>query len=119
MEHVAQAMARGTLKGDVKRLIAEKAGEKLHPSTVEKVLKMARESIASTVGREEADYLRAESLEFYRSITRNPESSDRDKIAARVQIDRLLGLELPPAPPEPRPLPTEIRVVVADAPPSG
>lgn len=119
VETVAHLLSRGHPKGSIKRVIAERVGGRMHPSSVEKVLRLARDMIATGPASETTDYLRAESLEFYRSVTRNPKASERDRIAARVQIDRLLGLEMPPAPPSVAPLPTEVRIVVAGDAPDG
>lgn len=93
VEFVAEALAAGWKKHALKSRLETELGMSIHIATYETLLRRARELLLATtkVGRDE--HL-AESLEFYRSITRDPHAKQSDKINARKQIDKIIGLEV-------------------------
>lgn len=62
--------------------------------TVERYLRRAREQMVEETGQPK-DVLRAESVEFYRTVCQDSDAEDRDRIKARERIDKVLGLEAP------------------------
>lgn len=87
---------------DIKRSVATKYG--ISTRSVERYLRRAREQMVAETGQPK-DVLRAESVEFYRTVcqtqpVRGPDGepplvTTRDRLLARERIDRVLGLEAP------------------------
>ena len=82
-------LARRLYKGEIKAILKKKYG--VTARSCERYLARARQRLIRRTGRS-AEVHRGESVGFYESIIRNPESTLREKMSAQERIDFILGL---------------------------
>ena len=90
---VRDMLAKGMRKGEIKRALAEELGEdhKPCPRSVETLLKRARETMREESGISKEAHT-DESVEFYKSVLRDPDAKTGAKLHARQQLDRIYGI---------------------------
>jgi len=93
-----ERMLRGTqysLKSEMLTVIKEEF--KVERKMAEEYMARARDRLVLRLNQARADH-RADSLAFYEGIISNPTTTAFEKIRARENVDKLLGLPLPPEP---------------------
>lgn len=88
---VADMMAAGHHKHEIKAAVADRCVTAVSPRTIERLLSDARELIKVSAKTTKAD-MAAEALAFYRSVKADRTAPHRDRIKAQERIDELLGL---------------------------
>lgn len=92
VELIADRMACGAHKGDLKRLVREVAGKlTVTRTTYETIFTRARALLLIRSGQSKGDHKR-DAINFYRSIVRDEDQSTHNRIAAQKQLDEVLGI---------------------------
>lgn len=92
VELVADRMASGAHKGDLKRLIREVAGKaKISRATYEAVLTRSRALNLRKSVQGKGQFLQ-DSIEFYQSIVRDDDERTGDRLKAQERLDELIGV---------------------------
>jgi hypothetical protein len=90
---VADMLARGYRKLDIKLLVKKKFG--VTARTVENYLSHARRMLMEELGTTRHEQ-RAKSLDFYKSILKDTSNANtKERLQAQQRIDKILGLEEP------------------------
>lgn len=95
-DFIYDLLAQYRLKSTIKRLFMKKF--KCNYRTVEKYLARARARMKAEYAakvNEGTDLLKMESVNFYRSVIRDPAAMTQDKIRAQERLDKLFGLDMP------------------------
>ena len=89
----ADMLARGFRNGAIKRRVA--AFYSCSPRSVERYLRRARDRLVEELNEGDRETHRARSLDQYRMLLRDDNSSAVVRLKAQERIDRILGLEAP------------------------
>jgi hypothetical protein len=92
VEFTRELLAAGRNFGEIKRQLRAKFGEIGHRQIARYVAR-AREKNLKVLGIPRPEAV-ADSYNFYLSVIADPKATDRDRLQARLLIDKLLGLQL-------------------------
>lgn len=92
VERVAQMIAAGNTKGEVKRFLKQQYG--LGFRTAERYMRLARESLVEAISIPKEDLV-AQSYGFYMGVVSSTDAELKEKLSARAAADKLLGLPAP------------------------
>lgn len=87
---IKKLMSVGTYTYDIKIVISKKYG--LSQRSVERYITRARKEMVDYF-KKPVEQFRAESYCFYRSVLKDPRSTQGERLRARERLDKLLGLD--------------------------
>jgi hypothetical protein len=91
-EFVRELLAAGKYTSEIKRRFRKKYGDHDH-ATILRYVARAREENRKALGIDRSDAT-AESYNFYLSVIAHPKAAFKDRLQARLLIDKLLSLQL-------------------------
>lgn len=92
VEETAFLLAAGSTKSDLHQAIGQKYN--LHWRTVDIYIARARAFLLKQANKTR-DEVRADAVNFYESILKNPTSTTRERLQARTRLDEIYGIDAP------------------------
>jgi hypothetical protein len=97
LNFITRLIPKARTKSEIKAAFRLQYGD-MSARNIERYITKAYALMQEGLSASDKDEMRVQSLVFYRSIILRPDATDRDKIRAQAQIDKLMGLAAPSTP---------------------